>query len=70
MAADTRPTLFVNATILDGTKDMQPQRNMAVAVENGKISRIEPARNLIFLHGLFPPHPLASILSPRPAAGA
>ena len=43
MAADTRPTLFVNATILDGTKDMQPQRNMAVAVENGKISRIEPA---------------------------
>ena len=42
MAADTRPTLFVNATILDGTKDMQPQRNMAVAVENGKISRIEP----------------------------
>ena len=43
MAADTRPTLFVNATILDGTKDMPPQRNMAVAVENGKISRIEPA---------------------------
>lgn len=43
MAADTRPTLFVNATILDGTKDMKPQRNMAVAVENGKISRIEPA---------------------------
>ena len=43
MAADTRPTMFVNATILDGTKDMQPQRNMAVAVENGKISRIEPA---------------------------
>ena len=43
MAADTRPTLFVNATILDGTEDMQPQRNMAVAVENGKISRIEPA---------------------------
>ena len=43
MATDMRPTLFVNATILDGTKDMQPQRNMAVAVENGKISRIEPA---------------------------
>ena len=43
MAADTRPTLFVNATILDGTKDMQPQRTMAVAVENGKFSRIEPA---------------------------
>ena len=43
MATDTRPTLFVNATILDGTKDMQPQRNMAVAVENGRISRIEPA---------------------------
>lgn len=43
MATEARPTLFVNATILDGTKDMQPQRNMAVAVEHGKISRIEPA---------------------------
>ena len=43
MARSAGTTVFVNATILDGTKDMQPQRGMAVTVEAGKICRLEPA---------------------------
>ena len=43
MASRDGVTMFVNATILDGTEDMKPQRGMAVTVESGKISRIEPA---------------------------
>ena len=43
MARNSGVTVFVNATILDGTEHMTPQRGMAVTVEGGKISRIEPA---------------------------
>lgn len=34
---------FVNATILDGTCDMEPQHGMSVLVDKGSIVRIEPA---------------------------
>ena len=43
MASRDSVTMFVNATILDGTEDMKPQHGMAATVESGKISRIEPA---------------------------
>lgn len=43
MASRDNVTMFVNATILDGTEGMRPQRGMAVTVEAGKIARIEPA---------------------------
>lgn len=43
MASRDNVTMFVNATILDGTEGMKPQRGMAVTVEAGKIARIEPA---------------------------
>lgn len=43
MASRDNVTMFVNATILDGTESMKPQRGMAVTVEAGKIARIEPA---------------------------
>ena len=36
-------TVFLNATVLDGTEHMEPQRGMAVTVEGGKIARIEPS---------------------------
>ena len=32
--------VFKNCTLLDGTKDMKPQPNTDVAVENGKITEI------------------------------
>lgn len=34
---------FINATILDGMCDMEPQRGMSVLVDKGRIVRIEPA---------------------------
>ena len=43
MASRDNVTMFVNATILDGTEGMKPQHGMAVTVEAGKIARIEPA---------------------------
>lgn len=43
MASRDNVTMFVNATILDGTEGMKPRRGMAVTVEAGKIARIEPA---------------------------
>ncbi len=44
MAANQRRMFaFINATILDGTCDMEPQRGMSVLVDKGNIVRIEPA---------------------------
>ena len=35
--------VFTHATLLDGTRDMQPQENMTVAVDdNGRISAVRP----------------------------
>ena len=38
MASADRSTLFINATVLDGSEHMEPQPNMAVAVERGAIT--------------------------------
>lgn len=38
MASADRPTLFINATVLDGSEHMEPQPDMAVAVERGAIT--------------------------------
>ena len=38
MASADRSTLFINATILDGSEHMEPQPDMAVAVERGVIT--------------------------------
>ena len=38
MATTDRPTLFINATVLDGSEHMEPQPDMAVAVERGIIT--------------------------------
>lgn len=38
MATADRPTLFINATILDGSEHMEPQSDMAVSVERGVIT--------------------------------
>lgn len=38
MASADRPTLFINATVLDGSEHMEPQSDMAVAVERGIIT--------------------------------
>lgn len=35
MASADRSTLFINATVLDGSEDMEPQPDMAVTVERG-----------------------------------
>lgn len=43
MARSTGVTVFMNATILDGTERMAPRRGMAVTVDGTKIARIEPA---------------------------
>ena len=43
MATTDRPTLFINATILDGSEHMEPQPDMAVAVERGVITWIGPS---------------------------
>lgn len=42
-AKQERMFAFINATILDGTCDMEPQRGMSVLVDKGRIVRIEPA---------------------------
>ena len=34
---------FVNASVLDGSENMQPMKNMAVLVEDGVIKAIEPS---------------------------
>ena len=38
MASADRSTLFINATVLDGSEHMEPQPDMAVAVERGLIT--------------------------------
>ena len=38
MASADRSTLFINATILDGSEHMEPQPDMAVVVERGVIT--------------------------------
>ena len=43
MASADRPTLFINATVLDGSEHMEPQPDMAVAVERGIITWIGPS---------------------------
>ena len=43
MASADRPTLFINATVLDGSEHMEPQPDMAVAVERGVITWIGPS---------------------------
>ena len=40
-AKQQRVFAFINATILDGTCDMEPQRGMSVLVDKGRIVRIE-----------------------------
>ena len=43
MASADRPTLFINATVLDGSEHMEPQPDMAVAVERGVITWMGPS---------------------------
>lgn len=43
MASADRPTLFINATILDGSEHMEPQPDMAVTVERGVITWMGPS---------------------------
>lgn len=43
MASADRSTLFINATILDGSEHMEPQPDMAVAVERGVITWVGPS---------------------------
>ena len=43
MATADRPTLFINATVLDGSEHMEPQPDMAVAVERGVITWMGPS---------------------------
>lgn len=43
MASADRSTLFINATILDGSEHMEPQPDMAVAVERGVITWMGPS---------------------------
>ena len=43
MASADRSTLFINATVLDGSKHMEPQPDMAVAVERGVITWMGPS---------------------------
>ena len=38
MASADRSTLFINATVLDGSEHMEPQPDMAVTVERGVIT--------------------------------
>ena len=40
--------IFTHATLLDGTRDMQPQPNMTVAVDDaGRISAVGPAATTV-----------------------
>ena len=43
MASSSRPTMFINATVLDGSEHMVPQPNMAVIVERGVITWMGPS---------------------------
>ncbi len=43
MASADRPTLFINATVFDGSEHMEPQPDMAVAVERGVITWMGPS---------------------------
>lgn len=43
MATADRPMLFINATVLDGSEHMEPQPDMAVAVERGVITWMGPS---------------------------
>lgn len=43
MASADRSTLFINATILDGSEHMEPQPDMAAAVERGVITWMGPS---------------------------
>lgn len=43
MASADRSTLFINATVLDGSEHMEPQPDMAVAVERGVITWVGPS---------------------------
>ena len=43
MASADRPTLFINATVLDGSEHMEPQPDMAVTVERGVITWMGPS---------------------------
>ena len=43
MASDDRSTLFITATILDGSEHMAPQPGMAVTVERGVITWMGPS---------------------------
>ena len=42
MLTPASTTVFVNATVLDGTAGMNPQPNMAVTIANGLIAALEP----------------------------
>ncbi len=43
MPSADRSTLFINATILDGSEYMEPQPDMAVTVERGVITWMGPS---------------------------
>ena len=43
MASADRSTLFINATVLDGSEHMEPQPDMAVVVERGLITWMGPS---------------------------
>jgi len=43
MASADRSTLFINATVLDGSEHMEPQPDMAVVVERGVITWMGPS---------------------------
>ena len=43
MASADRSTLFINATVLDGSEHMELQPDMAVAVERGLITWMGPS---------------------------
>lgn len=43
MAKQPRAYALVNATVLDGTKHMEPRPHMAVTVEDGRIVSVEPS---------------------------
>ena len=40
-------TAYIGGIILDGTRDMEPQRGKTVIVENGRIAAILPAGDLL-----------------------
>ena len=43
MSSTQHSYAFINATVLDGTEQMQPQPNMAVVVEDGAIASVGPS---------------------------